>query len=174
MGATVTACFEPETRVAFYRMLQALVLNNTLRFEESQIVYEFEGFAQLQGQAEKDGTVLLLISQIKNELFVLRTKKSLRSSTFDNSALLQKYEKARERLLDQQLGARENNEEEQQLEKITKKVKHEDSETFVVPQQEHAARSRKQSLVSQSNEPLHQRKKYSIEILDQEVAQSFA
>jgi hypothetical protein len=86
-----------------FECLENCLLNNTIKYENSLLIYEFESFAEIYSHLEKDVSILNKLTKIKNQFFILRTKKYLRSSTFDNSTLLSKYDLIRERLLDNEI-----------------------------------------------------------------------
>jgi hypothetical protein len=92
-----------KTKKILFVLIDNCLINNTIKYENSLLIYEFETFSEIYSKLERNNNVLNQISKIQNQIFVLRSKKFLRTSTFDNSALLSKYDLLREKLLDQEI-----------------------------------------------------------------------
>ncbi|EAS01888.1 hypothetical protein TTHERM_00786940 (macronuclear) [Tetrahymena thermophila SB210] len=97
--------FSPnDNKEVFLQCLEALLMNNILKYEESQLIGEFDLFYQQYTLAEKQLEYVSICQQVKNRIYCIRQSKRL--SFIDNSIDLQNYFEKRH----QQLQNDRNNE----------------------------------------------------------------
>ncbi|KAL4477024.1 hypothetical protein ABPG72_011721 [Tetrahymena utriculariae] len=97
--------FSPhDNKEVFLQCLEALLMNNILKYEESQLIGEFDLFYQQYTLAEKQLEYVSICQQVKNRIYCIRQSKRL--SFIDNSIDLQNYFEKRH----QQLQNDKNNE----------------------------------------------------------------